>query len=130
MGILVWWRRSGSVTHLEEGYIYKVDKIGSAWSTQFFQEGIRLEQGKTYKVTFDAKAEIALNHKQMENPENICWCYFWYYYWMETYELHLNGLNLETINAKLYFFIWKLWWRWPVTTVYLDNITLTEITEK
>jgi len=39
-------------------FVITTDKLGSAnWAIQFFQEGLVLEAGKTYRITFDAKAD-------------------------------------------------------------------------
>ncbi|MDD3712591.1 MAG: carbohydrate binding domain-containing protein, partial [Candidatus Izemoplasmatales bacterium] len=39
-------------------YVVTTDKLGEAnWAIQLFQEGLVLEAGKTYRVTFDAKAD-------------------------------------------------------------------------
>lgn len=124
---------SGSVTVTDEEYVaYKADSIGSQfWSTQFFQEGIGLEAGKTYKVTFDAKADIARKLQvKMENPVTYADVIFDITAEWKTYEFTFEMGEFETNkNAKLNFFIGKIAGDDPATTVYLDNITLTEVTE-
>lgn len=122
---------SGSVEVVDEVLVYKVDKIGNQfWATQFNQSGIGLESGKIYKLTFKAKADIARKMKiKVENPDYAEKDFDLTTEWA-TYELEFSTAGKDTTeNAKINFFLGPIEGDDPATTVYLDDITLTEVTE-
>lgn len=122
---------SGSVTVVEGVLQYKADSIGNQfWATQFNQTGIGLETGKTYEVTFKAKADIARKMQvKMEQGDNYADVTFDLTTEWDTYKFTIEMGEKDTNeNAKLNFFIGKIVGEDPATTVYLDDITLSEVT--
>lgn len=122
----------GSVTVENGVVIYKVDAIGNQfWSTQFFQEKIGLEKGKTYKVTFKAKADVPRKMKIKVEPDPA--------YYEENFDLTTEYQEFTftfsmseretTENAKINLFLGKIEDDDPATTVYIDYIYLEEVTE-
>ena len=115
-------------TIIDGQYVVTTDKLGEAnWAIQLFQEGLVLEAGKTYRVTFDAKADTVrfINAKLIDgnNAENFST--FELTTTMETYSF--DFLYEGTSNAGKLDFELGVIGASVAGTVTFDNIKFEEV---
>lgn len=126
----------GDVTHRNGNMVIKIDTAGNQnWIPQISQEGFRLEEGKTYQLSFDASASvprkinIGLGKKLSADP--------WYigYYGTDvslttdtqryTYTFTMSHTTED--NARIDFNVGVMDGLGSNTEVTLDNIVLVEM---
>ena len=140
-----WWGDQWSgvangITNVVNGVlVVDMTSIGGAsYSPQIFQKGILFEKGKTYKVSFDAKADIA--RKVNVNIGKELTADPWFTNYAPTQEIGLSTdmqtyqfeftMNEATYNdGKLVFELGNVAGENIVTTVYLDNVSIQEKVE-
>jgi LPXTG-motif cell wall-anchored protein len=113
-----------------------ISKVGGAsYAPQIFQKGVTFEKGKTYKVTFDARANEARKVNVNIGKELTQDPWFTPYAPTQTFDLtsqmktftYSFDMNEETFNdGKMVFELGNIQDGNAATTVYLDNVTITE----
>ncbi len=109
-------------------YVVTTDKLGEAnWAIQLFQEGLVLEAGKTYRVTFDAKADTVrfINAKLIDGNGAENFETFELTATMETYSF--DFLYEGTSNAGKLDFELGVIGASVAGTVTFDNIKFEEV---
>ncbi|WP_438431156.1 carbohydrate binding domain-containing protein [Gorillibacterium sp. sgz500922] len=130
---------AGRLTTDSGAMVIKIDRTGSQnWNPQISQEGIRLEEGKTYRFSFDARAEaprkmnIGFGKKLSEDP--------WYIGYFgadvelsaesKTYSFTFTMKAATEDNARLDFNVGAFDGSdADLADVRLDNIVLVEVGE-
>ncbi|MNJ38600.1 Carbohydrate binding domain protein [compost metagenome] len=114
----------------------QIDTAGSQnWNPQISQEGIRLEEGKTYQISLDARASVSrkinigLGKKLSEDPWHVG------YFGTDlslatnmqryTFTFTMNGTTED--NARIDINVGELEGLGSNTEVILDNIVLVEV---
>ncbi|MDQ0116611.1 carbohydrate binding domain-containing protein [Paenibacillus harenae] len=129
---------AGSFTPNNGEMWIEIDTAGSQnWNPQISQEGIRLEEGKTYQISFDARASIprkinfGIGKKLSEDP--------WYvgYFGSDvaltadrqryTFTFTMNGATED--HARIDFNVGEIDGMGSNTNVFLDNVILVEADE-
>ncbi|MCR2804380.1 carbohydrate binding domain-containing protein [Paenibacillus soyae] len=129
---------TGSLTSANGEMRIEIGTAGSQnWNPQISQEGIRLEQGKTYQISFDARASIprkmnfGIGKKLSEDP--------WYvgYFGTDvaltadmqryTFTFTMNGSTED--QARIDFNVGEIDGLGSNTNVILDNVILVEAEE-
>jgi len=107
---------------------------GQWWSNQFSQPNLKITQGKSYRITFDAKSDLPRGMVvKLENSSyvgflevNVMMTSEW-----TTYEYDFFVTMNSVTNGKLIFgagtTIGRLENGNALTTIYLDNVQFTEI---
>lgn len=96
---------------------------------QFYQQNRAIEQGQVYRITFDAKADIArpimfaLEENTTRRYDEIV---FLSTTW-QTFEIQYEHVLTGFTNGKFAFFMGDIGSTSVPTTVYLDNITVETI---
>ena len=132
------WAGEGgaSTATIVEGVLqYNITAVGGQWwSNQFAQPNLKITQGKNYKLTFDAKADIARGMVvKLENSayvgyleENVMLTNEW-----ATYEIEFFVTMDSITNGKLIFGAGTMAGRLEnanaTTIIYMDNIQFQEI---
>ncbi|MDP3131188.1 MAG: carbohydrate binding domain-containing protein, partial [Bacillota bacterium] len=132
------WAGDGGVstaTIVDGVLIYDVTAIGNVtYSNQFSQTGRTIENGKIYQLTFEAKADDPRPMIiSLEDPGNNYLKYFTTTIdlttdWV-TYSMYIIVDDPTTATGKLGFFLGRIGTTSVPTTVYLDNVLITELTE-
>ncbi|WP_460326218.1 carbohydrate binding domain-containing protein [Paenibacillus sp. YSY-4.3] len=127
---------SGSLTQSGGEMVIQIDTAGSQnWNPQISQEGIRLEEGKTYQISLDARASIprkiniGLGKKLSEDPWHVG------YFGTDlslttnmqryTFTFTMNGTTED--HARIDINVGELEGLGSNTEVILDNIVLVEV---
>jgi uncharacterized surface protein with fasciclin (FAS1) repeats len=101
------------------------------YGVQFYQQNLIITQGQIYKVTFDARADIArpiqvaLEQGTTRRFDEIVdltteWT---------TYTLYIDHILPGYTNGKFAFFLGQVGLTSVPTTIYLDNIVIETLTE-
>lgn len=125
---------ASSATIVDGVLVYNVTAVGNlTYSNQFSQVDRVVETGKIYQVSFKAKADLARPMiVQLENRSNYV------KYWGTTVELTTDWVTytfafevtLASITTgKLGFFLGNIGSNSVATTVYLDDVVVTELDE-
>lgn len=112
---------------VSEQYVVTTDLLGNAnWAIQLFQEGLVLENGKTYRVTFDAMADTVreINAKVIADGEFFGTIALTNTMATYTYEFLYSGAS--TLNGKLDFELGVIGAS-VAGTVTFDNIKFEEV---
>ena len=131
------WAGEGgaSSVRIEDGVlVYAVTNIGNlTYSNQFSQTQRIIETSKIYLLEFKAKADLARPMiVRIEDPANNYLVYFdrtidlttdWV-----TYSMYIVVSNPSTNTGKVGFFLGKIGTTSVATNVYLDDVTITEMT--
>ncbi|MFH0993814.1 MAG: immunoglobulin-like domain-containing protein, partial [bacterium] len=114
---------------------YVVTAIGNVtYSNQFSQTGRTVENGKIYQLTFRAKADLPRPMiVSIEDPSNGYMKYLTQTVdltteWV-TYTIYIFVTNPSMTTGKLGFFLGRIGTTSVPTTVYLDDVLITELTE-
>ncbi|WP_267890512.1 carbohydrate binding domain-containing protein [Paenibacillus bouchesdurhonensis] len=127
---------SGSLTQRGGEMVIQIDTAGSQnWNPQISQEGIRLEEGKTYQISLDARASVSrkinigLGKKLSEDPWHVG------YFGTDlslatnmqryTFTFTMNGTTED--HARIDINVGELEGLGSNTEVILDNIVLVEV---
>lgn len=108
-------------------YVVTTDLLGDAnWAIQLFQEGLVLETGKTYLITFDAKADTVreINAKLIADGEFFSTVVLTET--MDTYTFEFVYTGASTVNGKLDFELGVIGAS-VAGTVTFDNIKFEEV---
>jgi len=108
-------------------YVVTTDLLGDAnWAIQLFQEGLVLETGKTYLITFDAKADTVreINAKLIADGEFFSTVVLTET--MDTYTFEFIYTGASTVNGKLDFELGVIGAS-VAGTVTFDNIKFEEV---
>jgi len=112
--------------------IIDVNTLGTtAFGVQFYQQNLVIEQGRIYKITFDARADIA-RPIQVALEEGVSRRFdqivdlttTW-----ETYEVIIDHILPGYTNGKFAFFMGLVGSSSVPTTIYLDNVQIERIAE-
>ncbi|MYL65243.1 family 16 glycosylhydrolase [Bacillus hwajinpoensis] len=141
-----WWgdqwsgTAEGEITHEDGQMKIVVSKTGEqSYSPQVFQENLFLEEGQTYKVSFDAKATVAkdinlvIGEPLTSDP--------WFIPFMETkkvsigeeIETHLFTFQMDqatSANGKIVFEVGKIDGVATPSTIVLDNVEIVPVTTR
>ncbi|PKK97759.1 MAG: hypothetical protein CVV57_10685, partial [Tenericutes bacterium HGW-Tenericutes-2] len=114
---------------------YTVTAIGNVtYSNQFSQTTRTIETGKLYQLQFKAKADDPRPMiVSIEDPGNGYLKYFTNTIdlsteWV-TYSMYITVSNPSTTTGKVGFFLGRIGTNSVPTTVYLDDVVITELTE-
>ncbi|MDI6453597.1 immunoglobulin-like domain-containing protein [Peloplasma aerotolerans] len=112
--------------------IIDVHTLGTTtFGVQFYQQNRVIEQGRIYKVTFDARADIARpiqvaleqgTTRRFDQIVDITTSW-------ETYEIYIDHILPGYTNGKFAFFMGLVGSNSVPTTVYLDNVTVERVAE-
>ncbi|MFA5007218.1 MAG: immunoglobulin-like domain-containing protein [Candidatus Izemoplasmatales bacterium] len=126
---------ASSATIVDGVLNYVVTAIGNlTYSNQFSQTGRTVENGKIYQLTFLAKADDPRPMIIMlEDPGNGYLKYFQTTIdlttdWV-TYSMYIVVTGPTTSTGKLGFFLGRIGTTSVPTTVYMDDVVITELTE-
>ncbi|MBU1143176.1 MAG: DUF5011 domain-containing protein [Firmicutes bacterium] len=126
------WHGAGTFNAQIKDGVAKIDitNLGTVpFGVQFYQQNRVIEQGRFYKVTFDARADIARpiqvaleqgTTRRFDQMVDITTAW-------ETYTIEFQHLLPGYTNGKFAFFMGLVGSTSVPTTVYLDNITVETI---
>ncbi|MDF2698928.1 MAG: hypothetical protein K0Q49_484 [Haloplasmataceae bacterium] len=130
------WNTSGSTATVVDGVaVVVVTSIGNDyWAAQFEQVNLMIEEGKTYRISFKAKADEARSIEGMvEDPANGYRKYGrqilnvtteW-----ATYSVDINVDTATITTAKFGVMMGKVDANSKPTTLYFDDFAITDISE-
>ena len=128
------WHGAGVFSIMIQDGVAKIDvtNLGTvAWGVQFYQQNRIIEQGRIYRITFDAKADIARpimvaleqgTSRRFDQIVDITteWA---------SYEVIIDHILPGYTNGKFAFFMGLVGSNSVPTVIYLDNIEIERIAE-
>ncbi|MEZ4959932.1 MAG: DNRLRE domain-containing protein, partial [Saprospiraceae bacterium] len=118
---------TNKLSGVNSAYMNISQASGTDWHIQFTQEGKSIVAGKTYNVTFQAKAAATRSITVMLQGDQSPWDTYWYQPLTltttgQTYSFYFQANSTNVGHVGLYFNLGE-----STANVWLDNISFSEV---